>query len=51
MRKWTLPLIRAIFRREPWGHIKDLWDLFRGVAVVRGKPPYEYLLNIKGGSK
>jgi hypothetical protein len=38
-------ILIAILRREPWGHIKDLWGLWTGKLVVCGKPPYEYLMH------
>ena len=49
MMNWSfLPkLLVAIWRREPLGHIHDLWDLWLGNCIVCGKPPYEYLLRIK----
>lgn len=37
-------LLLAIWRGEPRGHIKDLWDEFMGRAVLCGKPPYQYLM-------
>lgn len=40
-------VIRAIYRGEPWGHVSDLWAEFRGHAELRGKPPNQYLLNVR----
>jgi hypothetical protein len=43
MNKWWR-LAKAIWRREPFGHIRDLWGLATGRLVVCGKKPYEYLM-------
>ena len=45
MKLWKV--IHAIYRREPWGHISDLWAEFRGTVELRGKPPYQYLLVVR----
>jgi hypothetical protein len=37
-------LVRAVWNREPWGHIQDLWGEFTGKLVLCGKPPYQYLM-------
>ena|ERR1700683_2970612 len=41
MKLWRL--LNAIVRREPWGHICDLWGEFTGYVELRGNPPHQYL--------
>jgi hypothetical protein len=38
-------LVVAILRREPTGHIQDLWHEFTGEYVLCGEPPNQYLLH------
>lgn len=42
MKAWRR-LLTAIYRREPWSHIRDLYGLATGRLIVCGKLPHEYL--------
>ncbi len=37
-------VLRAVIRREPLGHIQDLWGLFVGRLREYGEPPNTFLL-------
>lgn len=44
MKKWWRLLV-AIYHREPWDHIEDLYGLATGKLVECGRGPLVYLLH------